>query len=117
MAVDHDPGKAFPRQLSQPFPMIALLAHYDGSEQQNSCLTRQGKQLIDDLLERLRLDLSSTPNTGRLADAREKQPQIVVDLGNGPHSRTGSVNSGFLLDGDGGRKAVDRVHIGPFHLL
>ena len=49
-------------------------------------------------------------------DAQSK-PQVVVDFGDGADRRTRRARGGFLLNGDRRRKAVDRVHIGPFHLI
>ena len=50
------------------------------------------------------------------ADAGEQQPQVVVHLGDGPHRGARIAGGAFLVDGDGGRQAVDEVHIGLVHL-
>ncbi len=55
--------------------------------------------------------------TVRLADAREKQPQIVVDLGDGAHRRPRIVRGRLLLDRDRRRQSLDQIDVGLFHQL
>ena len=50
------------------------------------------------------------------ADPGPQQTQVVIDLGDSTHGRAGVFAGGFLVDGNGGRKAVDGVHVGLFHL-
>ena len=51
------------------------------------------------------------------ADAREEQAQIIVDLGDGADGGARVLRGGLLLDGDGGREAVDVIDIGLLHHL
>ena len=53
----------------------------------------------------------------RDADVREQQPQVVVDLGDGADGRPRVGGGRLLLDGDGGRQAVDQVDVRLLHLL
>ena len=51
------------------------------------------------------------------ADARPKQPHIVVDLGNGADRGARVLRGGLLLDGDGRRQTVDLVDVRLLHHL
>src|SRR5581483_9492172 len=42
---------------------------------------------------------------------------IIVDFGDGADSGTRGTRGGFLLDGNGGREALNDVHFGAFHLI
>src|SRR2546430_15801259 len=53
----------------------------------------------------------------RRADARVQQPQIVVDLGHGADGGARVMARRLLLDGDGGRQALDQVDVWLFHQL
>jgi hypothetical protein len=44
-----------------------------------------------------------------------EQAEIVVDLGNRADGGAGILAGGLLLDRDGGRKSLDRVHVGLLH--
>ena len=53
----------------------------------------------------------------RLADPREQQAQVVVDLGDGADGRARVVRRRFLLDRDRRRQAFDQIDVGLFHGL
>jgi hypothetical protein len=53
----------------------------------------------------------------RRAGAREQQPQVVVDLGDGADGGARVVAGGLLLDRDRGRQALDQVDVGLVHQL
>ena len=53
----------------------------------------------------------------RCAGPGKQEAQVVVDLGHGADSRARVVAGGFLLDGNGGRQALNQVHIGLVHAL
>jgi len=52
-----------------------------------------------------------------LADAREEEAEIVVNLGYGPDRGAGIATCRLLLDRDGGGESLDGVHIGFLHLF
>ena len=52
-----------------------------------------------------------------LRRAGEEELQVVVDLGQGADGRAGGADVVFLLDGDGGRDAVDAVDVGLVHAV
>ena len=53
----------------------------------------------------------------RIADAREQQPQVIVDFGDGADRRARVVRRRLLLDRDRRRQAFDQVDVGLFHQL
>ena len=53
----------------------------------------------------------------RIADAREEQAQVVVDLGDRADGRARVVARRLLLDRDRRRQALDQVDVGLFHEL
>ena len=55
--------------------------------------------------------------TMRCADRGVQQAQIIVDLGDGADRRARTPARGLLLDGDRWRQAVDRINVGPLHLV
>src|SRR5574340_173513 len=59
----------------------------------------------------------ATLETEGPADAREEQPEVVVDLGDRPDRGAGIVARAFLFDGDRRRQPFDGVHVGLAHLF
>ena len=55
--------------------------------------------------------------TVRLAHARIKQPQVVVDFCDRADRRARIVRAGFLLDGDRRGQALDQIDVRLFHQL
>ena len=51
-----------------------------------------------------------------LAEAGEEDAQEVVDFSDGADRGAGVLARGLLVDGDGGREALDVVHVRLFHL-
>ena len=103
------------RQLLQHRPRIT--ARHNGRQHKYTCLLRQRQQLIADLLDGMRCYFAAALNASRLTYPREKQPQIVVNLGEGSYRRTRVRQTSLLLDGDGRRKAIDGIDVRLFHLL
>src|SRR5439155_5075166 len=48
-------------------------------------------------------------------DAGEQEPEVVVDLGDGPHRGPRVLGRRLLVDGDGRRQALDEVDVGLLH--
>jgi hypothetical protein len=53
----------------------------------------------------------------RIADAREQQAQVVVDLGDRADGRARVVRRRLLLDRDRRRQPFDQIDVGLFHQL
>ena len=98
------------------FGVLALFAPDDGGQHLNAGGLRQGQHLIDDLVHRLLLDLLTADGTVGGAHPGPQQAEVVVDLGDGAHGGAGVLAGGLLVNGDGGGKALDVVHVGLFHL-
>ena len=72
---------------------------------------------LHDLLGRLPRDRPAALGTMRRSHRGVEQAQIVVDFGDGAYRRAGAAAGGLLFDGNGGRKAVDGVHVRTLHLV
>ena len=59
---------------------------------------------------------SAADRAVRLADAREQQPEVVVDLGDRADRRARVAVGRLLVDRDGRRQALDEVDVGLVHL-
>ena len=96
--------------------VLALLAADDRGEDLELCPFGERRYLIDNLIDGLLTDLLAALRTVRCADTRPEQAEVIVDLRHGANGRARVPARRFLVDGDGGRKAVDIVHIRLFHL-
>jgi hypothetical protein len=72
----------------------------------------EGHDLVDDLGRRARLDGRPAAGARHLADAREEQPEVVVDLGERADRAAGGAPHGALRHRDGRREPVDEVDVG-----
>ena len=75
----------------------------------------QREDAVDDLLDALALDLVAV-GTVRMADAREQQPQVVVDLGDRADRRARVAAAPFWSMQMAGREPVDLVDVRLLHL-
>ena len=87
LAVDADADEALAAgALEDPIALgLAVLDQRPEDEQPRAFGQRQ--DLVDDLLDRLALDLAAARRAVRVADPREQQPEMVVDLRHGPDGR------------------------------
>src|SRR6185436_8821789 len=53
----------------------------------------------------------------KLGEVRPEQLHVIAQLGHGAHGRTGGLDGIALLDGDGGRDAVDAIHLRLVHAV
>ena len=72
--------------------------------------------VVDDLLDRLAGDRLAAVVAVRMSDPGPQQPQVVVDLRDGPDRRARVPRGRLLVDRDRRREALDRVHVGLVHL-
>ena len=99
-----------------PFGQVgvdALAAHDQRGQQAHLAAAVVAQDAGGDAVEGLWLDGGSVVGAVLGAQLLEQQPQEVVDLGEGGDRALAAAAAGALLDGDGGRDAVDAVHIGP----
>ena len=115
-AVDpHADEALLARPLEDPVP-LGLAVLDQGSEDEQPGALREGQDLVDDLADRLALDLAAAVRAVGMADAGEQEPQVVVDLGDGPDRGPRVPAGALLVDGDRGRQAVDLVDVRLLHL-
>ena len=118
LAADAHAHEALGLQLLEEFQMLALAVLHDGRQDHQPGVLGQGHDGVHHLRDGLGLQaLVRVVRTVGGAGAGEQQPQVVVDLGDGAHRRARVVAGGLLLDGDGGRQALDQVDIRLFHQL
>ena len=114
-AVDARADEAVRRQLVEHVQVLALAVADDGREQHDAAPLRQRQDLVDHLADRLGIQCRAVRGAARLADAREQQPQVVVDLGDRPDGGARIVRCRLLFDGDGRRQTLDVVDVGLLH--
>ena len=116
LAVDLDPREALGAQLLEQLAVLALAAPDHGRQHHELLALVERHHLVDDLLGRLGRDRPAAVVAVRVADPGPQQPQVVVDLGDGADRGARVARGGLLVDRDGRRQALDRVHVGLVHL-
>ena len=99
------------------FAELALAAADERGEDGDALAGSLGDDSLDDLVGGLACDGQAAVGAVGLADRGVEQAQVVVNLGDGADGGPGRSRGGLLLDGDGGREAVDGVDVGPLHLV
>ena len=117
LAVHLDAREALVPQLLEELPVLALPVADDRCIDGEPRAGRQGEDLLDDRVDRLSGDLPAANRAVRPANAREEQPQVVVDLGDRADSRSGIARRRLLVDRDRGAQPVDRIHVRLLHHL
>ena len=114
-SVDLDARKAALAEVRHLPDVFALPPAHDGRFKQDLAARGQLHDAVGDLVHRLTADLPSALGAVRHAHAREQEAEIVVDLRHRAHRGAGVVRGRLLVDGDGGRKPVDALHVRLFH--
>ncbi len=117
LAVDAHLRESAGAQPGQLLLELALPPAHDRREHVHALLVRREHHHVDDALERLGGDRAAAEVAMRDADVGEEEPEVVVDLGDGADGRARIRSGRLLLDGDGGRQAVDEVDVRLLHLL
>ena len=100
----------------QQLHMLALPgAHHRGHQLKLGAL-RQGHHGVGHLVHGLLLDFLAAFGAMGRAHPGIHQAHIIVNFRHGAHGGPGIAGGSFLVDGDGGRQALDAVHIGLIHL-
>ena len=115
-AVDSDSYEAAFYGVFKHFLMFALTASHDGRKDLYARALRQLEDAVDHLVDGLARYLAAADGTVRHADPGKKQTQVVVYLCDGANGRTRVFARRFLVDGYGGRKPLDHIDVGLFHL-
>ena len=116
-AVDAHAHKALLADRLEHLFVLAFASAHQRGEQHHFGFGRNVQQLLDDVLGALLLDRFATPGAVDVSNGWKKQAQVVVDFGDGGDdgARVGTCRT--LLDGDGGREALNGVDIGFLHLV
>ena len=77
----------------------------------------QGEDLVHDGLRGLAAQRPARGGVVRLADRRVQEAQVVVNLGRRGDGRARVARAGALFERDGGRQALDEIHVGFFELV
>ncbi len=115
LAVDPDADEALAASPIEDPVALGLAVLDERPEDEQSRPLGQGEDLVDDLLDRLAFD-GVAVGAVRDADPGEQQPEVVVDLGDGPDRRARVARRALLVDRDGRRQAVDLVDVRLLHL-
>ena len=115
-AVHADAGKARFAGVGKDLLVLTLLAADDRGQDLEAGPLGHAEDLVHHLVDGLLADLLPAVRTVRHADPGPEQTQIVKDLRDRAHGGAGVLGGRLLVDGDGGRKAVDGVHVRLVHL-
>ena len=115
-AVDQDAGVALALELGEQVDVLALATADDRREHLEPAARLHLEHLVDDLLRGLLRDDLAAGRAVRRAGAGVEQPQVVVDLGDGPDGGARVAARGLLVDRHRRREALDEVDVGLVHL-
>ncbi len=115
-AIDADTDEALLAGGLEDAITLGLAVLDEGAQDQQARALGEAEDLVDDLAHRLPLDLAAAVGAVRVPDAREQEAQVVVDLGDRADGGPRVLAGALLVDGDGGREAVDLVDVGLLHL-
>ena len=114
-----DAGAHVPRAagVGQFLAILPLAAAHDRRQHLKPRAHGQRADGIHHLLHGLRRNRLPAIHAKRLAHPGEQQAQVIINLRDGPDRGPGIVTGRLLLDGDGGREALDGIHVGLAHLF
>ena len=117
LSVDFGPGESVLPKLVEELSMLSFLGVDERRQDLNTGPLRQGQNLIDNLGRCLRRNLQPAPRAVGLADPCKEESQVIIDFRDGAYGGTGIAAGRSLFDRNGGREALDCVHIRLIHLL
>ncbi len=115
-AVHPGPGEPLDLEFAEQFRVLALAPAYHRGEHLEPGGLVELEHPVHDLLRGLPGDRPAADRAVRLAHPRVQQPQVVVDLGDGPDGRPRVAAGRLLVDGHRRGQPVDEVHVGLVHL-
>ena len=117
-AVDAHAHEALRAKLGEEVDLLALAVDDRRRQDHQPRILRHGERRVDHLRNGHRRQLLLRMiDAIRIADAREQEPQVIVDLGDGADRRARIVRRRLLLDRDRRRQPFDQVDVGLFHQL
>ncbi len=116
LTIDARSCEPITQQEFQNLTVFSLFVLHHGSEYRDVRLFGKPHHLIDDFLHGLLGDLLAALRAVRGSHSCEHEPQVIEDLGDRSHSRTGILARRFLVDRNRRRQAVDVIHVRLLHL-
>ena len=116
-AVDAQPHEALRAQLLEEVGLLAFAPRHERGQHHDARALGQREHVVDHLRDALRGEREAVLGAVRLADAREEQAQVVVDLRHRPDGGARVVGGRLLLDRDRGRQPLDQVDVRLLHEL
>ena len=116
LAVHADAHEALPAGGLEDALALRLAVLDERAEDEDARAVRQGPDAVHDLLHAHARDLAAAARAVRVADAREEQAQVVVDLRHRADRGTRVAAGALLVDGDGRREPLDVVDVRLLHL-
>ena len=96
--------------------VLALSGAHHWGQHLDAGALGQLHDLVHDLVDGLLADLFAAFGAVGHAHPGPEQAEIVINFRHGAHGGAGVFGGGFLVDGDGGREALDIVHVRLVHL-
>ena len=115
-AVQPDSGKALLPGILKHLLVLALFPPDHGGQNEKTRALPQGLHPIHDLIDGLAANLFPAFGAVGNAGSGPEQPEVIIDLRHRAHGGAGAFGGGFLVNGNGGREAVDGIHIRLIHL-
>src|SRR5579884_4309731 len=120
LAVNPRANVAVLRELFELLAVGAFATAYDGRQDHDAVVGTAklaGENGLNDGFTGLAGDGLAAIGAVRNADGRIHDAKVIVDFGDGADGGARRTGGGFLLDGNGGGKAFDDVHVGTLHLI
>src|SRR5687768_13948702 len=97
-AVNARPQESVFREFLQFLLKLSLSTTNDRRENHDAFTFRQSEHVLNDLIDTLARDRSPAYGAMRLADGREEQPHVIVDLGDSAYCGSWTARNCLLLD-------------------
>src|SRR6185437_10486898 len=117
IAVDARTNEPSASKFLEFFFVLAFASANNGSEDHDAFVGTQRKNGLDNLLGGLARDGLAAIGAMWRADGTVNHAQVIVNFRDGADGGARRPRGGFLLDGDGGRKAFDGIDLRALHLV
>lgn len=94
-----------------------VFGDWNGEDDEDGFVAQVGLAPLKDGGRRVGLDGLAGAGVVARGEAGVEELEVVVDLGEGADGRASGADGVFLLDGDGGRDAVDAIDLGLVHAV
>ena len=117
LAIDAGPDQAGSADRLEGVGVLALATSHDGAQDNHFSTFLERQDRFDDLLGRLPADRPFASGAVGQADPSEQEAEVIGDLRHRRDRPSRVGRTRLLIDGDGGRETLDRVHVGRFELV